>query len=230
MKEGNVTKVVIRGYRDKKVKNDMIDPPFELPINPEEFNFNLKVNHDMSQAQGTWGNDPLFKNIAPEEKTIKFMLDNTGTVEGNKMDGIEVADQVDHFLTVAYKPDPETHEPPKCKISYGEVQFDCKCTKVDVNYVLFRPDGSPLRAKVTATFVAYWESLFRTINEDKRSPDLTHVRTLVEGDTLPLMTFRIYGDNQYYLQVAKANGLTSFRNLPVGQEVIFPAIDKEIKS
>uniref|UniRef100_A0AAU6WLI4 LysM domain-containing protein n=1 Tax=Chryseobacterium endophyticum TaxID=1854762 RepID=A0AAU6WLI4_9FLAO len=60
----------------------------------------------------------------------------------------------------------------------------------------------------------------------KNSPDLTHKRTIQDGDTLPLMTERIYGDSKYYLEVAKVNNLINFRQLVPGEELYFPPIEK----
>jgi nucleoid-associated protein YgaU len=57
---------------------------------------------------------------------------------------------------------------------------------------------------------------------------LTHARTVEIGDRLPLMTHQIYDDQSYYLKVAKANGLTSFRKLTVGKDINFPPIGEPI--
>jgi nucleoid-associated protein YgaU len=46
------------------------------------------------------------------------------------------------------------------------------------------------------------------------------------GDTLPLMTEEIYGDDKYYLEVARINNITSFRQLQPGTEIFFPPIEK----
>ena len=66
----------------------------------------------------------------------------------------------------------------------------------------------------------------RAAREKKSSPDLTHERVVKEGDNLPLMTYRIYGDPKYYLEVARVNGLTNFRKLTPGQKIVFPPIEK----
>lgn len=91
---------------------------------------------------------------------------------------------------------------------------------------MFSPQGLPLRAVLKTTFKEYTEDTKRNALENKSSPDLTHVRTVKEGDTLPLMTQRIYGDAKYYLEIAKINGLTNFRKLEPGSELVFPPIEK----
>ena len=46
-----------------------------------------------------------------------------------------------------------------------------------------------------------------------QSPDLTHVRMVKAGDTLPGFCEQIYGDPRLYLKVAAANGLDPRRAL-----------------
>jgi nucleoid-associated protein YgaU len=58
------------------------------------------------------------------------------------------------------------------------------------------------------------------------SPDLTHIRLVKAGDTLPEMCFNIYGDPRYYLDVARQNRLDNFRKLEPGTRIFFPPIEK----
>lgn len=97
---------------------------------------------------------------------------------------------------------------------------------MDITFKLFKPDGTPLRATAKAKFKGFVEDNLRIAQENNSSPDLTHVRIVKEGDTLPLMTHRIYGDSKYYLEVAKANQISNFRKLKVGQQIFFPPIEK----
>ena len=113
----------------------------------------------------------------------------------------------------------------KYKVEYTEAQGQ-GTSATQPKFVLFSPEGVPLRAVVTASFKGVVEDSLRVARENNNSPDLTHVRIVKEGDTLPLMTFKIYGDSKYYLQVAAANNLTNFRRLQPGQQIIFPPIEK----
>ena len=91
---------------------------------------------------------------------------------------------------------------------------------------MFNNDGTPLRAIGKATFAGAVSKELAARTVKTSSPDLTHKRIVQDGDTLPLMTERIYGDSKYYLEVAKVNGLVNFRQLKPGSEVYFPPIDK----
>ena len=97
---------------------------------------------------------------------------------------------------------------------------------MNVEFKLFNPDGTPIRAVAKAKFQEFVEDDLRVAKENNQSPDLTHLRTVKAGDTLPLMSFRIYGDSKYYLEVAKANNIHNFRSLITGQQLFFPPIIK----
>jgi nucleoid-associated protein YgaU len=62
--------------------------------------------------------------------------------------------------------------------------------------------------------------------ENKSSPDLTHVRVVKAGDTLPLLTKAIYGSSRDYLRVAEHNGLDNFRDLTPGRRLVFPPLEQ----
>jgi nucleoid-associated protein YgaU len=95
----------------------------------------------------------------------------------------------------------------------------------EVTYVMFEPDGHPLRAKVKATFSENIEDTLRVAEERKSSPDLTHVHTVKAGEHLSLLAHRYYGDPSRYFQVAQYNGLTNYRRLVPGQRLEFPPIN-----
>ena len=138
-----------------------------------------------------------------------------------------MADEIEHFLVVTGKNDGDIHRPHYLKISWGSLISKCVLKTAEITYDLFRPDGKPLRAKVNATFAENIDDALRVAEEANNSPDLTHMRIVKDGDTLPLMTYRIYGDSKYYLEIARANNLTNFRKLNVGQAIFFPPINQK---
>ena len=105
--------------------------------------------------------------------------------------------------------------------------FKGALTEMNIEFKLFKPDGTPIRAVAKAKFTGFVEDDLRAAKENNKSPDLTHLRTVKEGDTLPLMSFRIYGDSKYYLEVAKVNNIINFRKLKTGQEIFFPPLQKQ---
>lgn len=224
----NVNKVVIMPYKDKTYnQQDTAQGLFALPVNPETYTQNYKVEYDLRRGQGQQGTDPKFKSTVPEELKLEFTFDGTGAIEGyHNPDNLSVAEQIEKFKTTVYKMNGDIHRPRFLKIFWGKLKFPCILTSLDINFVLFDPEGMPLRAKISANFVNYIAQEERVAREDKSSPDLTHLRKVEAGNRLDLMTYNIYGDSRYVLQIAKANGLTSFRNIKAGQDIRFPPFDK----
>ncbi|MEL7148543.1 MAG: hypothetical protein AAFO69_19370 [Bacteroidota bacterium] len=231
MRDGQLSKVTIVAYANKELTQKRPDPNglFVLPINPETYNRSFKMEQEKTSGQGNQGNDPKYIRTVPEELKLDFFFDGTGTVEGyfnNKdLENAPVSAQIERFLNVVYYMGGEEHRPPYLKLNWGEFVFPCVLTNLDINYTLFHANGEPLRAKLSASFLNYIEQEKRVAKEDKRSPDLTHVKRIQE-DSLPLMTYEIYGDTKYYLHIAKANDLTSFRNIKPSSELVFPPLNK----
>ena len=233
MSDGQLTKLEFKAFTDKKLNRPASPASFVVPVNPESFGRNLKVKYEEKAAQGSQGTDPKYKGTEPEEIKFEFTLDGTKTIEGYEasLKHKPVAQQLEDLLRTVYYMNGTTHRPHYLRVIWGEhFTFDCVATSLDVNYTLFDPNGAPLRAKVSVSLKEFIEQNKRARQEDKQSPDLTHVRALNAGDSLQLMAYRLYGSKQLYLQAARANGLTSFRNLPAGQELVFPPIDKTANS
>jgi len=222
MGNANVTKIVIRPFLNQK-QDQRAGEDFTIPVNPESYSQAYKIELKEKPAGGNQGSAPEYKFTSPEELKLDFTLDNTGTIEGNVYDGTPVPKQVEKLLATVYKMQGEAHRPSILKIQWGSFfTFDCVLSSLDINYVLFRPNGEPLRAKVSASFKQYTEPQIRTRQENKKSPDLTRVIKVADGDTLPNLAYKSYGTPKYYPQVAYANKLMSIRTLRTGDDLVFP--------
>lgn len=232
---GELAKVTIEVYKDEQFQNHQ--GTFELPINPEQFSQQFKIVHNKQQAQGSQHNDPPYAFTRPQELKLDFILDGSGVIPDKQNPGKfhrDVIGQLQQFFRLTYTINSDTHKPNFLRLLWGDFSFgygkesgfNCILSDLQVNYTLFASNGTPLRAKLSATFTSYTEQTLRLLEENKHSPDVTHVRKVIAGDTLPLMTYRIYDDPSYYLQVAKVNELVSFRRLPPNTDLQFPPLEK----
>lgn len=228
---GELTKVEIRAFKDKAYAQEI--GRFVLPINPEQFSQTFKIEHNEEQPQGSQGNNPEFTFTPPEDLKLDFTFDATGVVPIKGEAGQfhrDVTQKVQDLLQLIYVMNPDTHKPNFLRLLWGDFSFgnssgfNCLLKDLQINYTLFSPEGKPLRAKLSATFMRYVEPELRVREEGKNSPDVTHLRKVKAGDTLPLMTYDIYRDPTYYLQVAKVNGLVNFRRLKNNQDLQFPPL------
>jgi hypothetical protein len=219
-------KMLIVAFNDSTFTTPALIPPFKAHVNPESYTQSVFVNFSDMQASGTSGAASKHSHTEPEVLQFEFLLDRTGAL-GNLATGpIGVIPDIIHFKQLTLDFEGEIHRPRYLKLIWGTLLFDCQLQSLDIEHKMFSPQGLPLRAVLKASFKEYIEETKRTIKENKSSPDLTHVRTVKEGDTLPLMSQRIYGDSRYYLEIARINGITNFRKLEPGSELVFPPIEK----
>lgn len=230
---GKLEKLLIYSFTDRQFQVKGVEqtnkPAFVAPINPESFSKNYKIEHDVQRPHGTGSAEVKFKSTAPEELKLDFILDGTGTMEGywEEYKSKPVNEQLKIFMDCAYNYQGDIHRPNFLLIIWGsEIRFRCVLANLEVNFTLFKPDGTPLRARLSATFLDYQSREQRMAEDNPSSPDLTHHRVIKQGDRLDLMTYGIYNDPKYFLQVAKANGLTSIRRLQPGNDIYFPPFNK----
>jgi nucleoid-associated protein YgaU len=141
--------------------------------------------------------------------------------------GKSVAERVTNFLQLTYGLNSDIHEPNYLVVQWAGLfePFNCRLSSVDIHYTNIDRDGTPLRASLDIILLA--DELTETIlkTEDKKSPDVSHSRIVRAGDTLPLLAKEIYGSSDYYMWVAKANGLDDIRRLTPGQRLVFPPLE-----
>ena len=227
---GKLEKMLILAYESAKDAEDgglsEAKERFEALINPETYTLEYKVKTSNAQGQGTSGAQPKFEYTMPEELTVDFLFDNTGLIDGKPQpDG--VFDGVNAFRRLLIEYRGKSHEPYHLKLVWGNLIFKGRAGEVGITYKLFNPDGQPIRALVRVKFKGSVEERKRAALEFRQSPDLTHQRTVMPGDTLPFLCFQIYGDPRHYLRVATFNQLDNFRSLPVGRSILFPPLPPE---
>ena len=235
---GELIKLQIKAYSDEQFSEEIAEGEFKTMLNPEKYSFKYKIEQNEEQAAGTSSSSPRFNKIPPEDLELEFIFDRTGVItdygspdteSDNKVykdEGSGIIDDVETFKRVVYNYNGNEHRPNYLIISWGTLLFKGTLAEMDLTFKLFKPDGMPLRATARAKFKGFVEDNLRVAMENNSSPDLTHIRIVKDGDTLPLMAYRIYGDSRYYLEVARANNITNFRKLKVGQKIYFPPIEK----
>lgn len=196
-------------------------PPFVVMFNPETLNEDYGVSYTCEVPPGRGGGYMRFNVVQPQQFSFDFLMDGTGA-SGDKR---EVTAEIELFK-LAVQLDGKFHRPPFLLLVYGTFIRTVVLVSMKVKYTMFRKNGTPLRATVSCTFKEHTETIFDLLNINFQSPDLTRKHILKEGDSLPLLCNAIYESPRFYIEAAKANGLTNFRRLKPGRELIFPPIEK----
>lgn len=225
---GKLEKMLILGFADSKKaetggKTDAVGF-VEVLINPETYAHEYKLKYaESGQGQGTSGKELKYEKTEPEEMTFEFLFDNTGIIDGKPR--ASIADELAAFKALLIEFKGDAHQPNIIKLVWGDNPvFKGRVLELSITYKLFTPNGQPIRAVAKVKLKGTVEEEKRARKEDRRSPDLTHIRLVKAGDTLPLLCHRIYGDSRYYLQVAVANNLGNFRRLVPGMQLVFPPL------
>jgi nucleoid-associated protein YgaU len=198
--------------------------PFIAMFNPDSFTIHEEIKWNSKSAIAKQGANPKYIKVDPRTFTIEFMLDGTGVnTNGVK---IPVTAQVALFRTVTTNVRGNIHRPPYLMVQYGTFINTCILVSSNVTYTMFDMFGLPIRAKISATFTERIIAGLSDVLGMLSSPDLTHRVQVKSGDLLPLLTYKTYNNQNYYLQVAKVNKLKNFRKLTAGTTLVFPPLSK----
>ena len=199
---------------------------FEVMLNPSNYSHSYSIGYSKKEALGQLGSDAKFSGIKPETVNFNMVIDGTGVVN-LPMPGIgspDVKTQIKQLTDIVYKYDGNNHEPNHVRLLWGSLIFCGRLNSMSVDYTLFKPSGEPLRAKVTLAFTGFMSKEEEALRANRSSPDLSHLIEVKAGDTLPLLCYRVYKDCNYYLEVARINNITNFRELTPGSKLHFPPL------
>jgi hypothetical protein len=215
---GKITLLPVKKYSPIPIPSGT---PFVAMFNPDQWSEADKFVYNDSQENGTKPAIQRFNSVRSQNLSFELLIDGTGASGDVK----EVTKEIyDLRKTVGFNGD--IHRPNKLFIIWGYFIFKGVITDLDIQYTLFRPNGTPLRAKVKLSFKEDTDTVERQLDLNLKSADLTHHRLVKEGDRLDNLTNSIYNSPRYVTEVAKANNLTTFRKIPVGKEFVFPPIEK----
>lgn len=217
-------KVIIRSYTDKnyteQYKGDIC-----LQINPSELKFEKGIKYRKDMQLGALGGTAVFDSYNEQTFAFETALDATGVLPEDE-DVANVQDLIDELEDHLYLYNSEGHRPPYVMIVWGEVIFRGQLSKMETQFTMFGANGLPLRAKVSLAFFGFMPDAEERKRAGKSSPDMSHIVVLQAGETIASVCQRIYGDSLLVDEVAKLNGLSGFRKVAAGTELLFPHLKK----
>lgn len=223
-------KLEIVAYKDKEF-SQKTGSSFEMMVNPASYNETKAIDYDRGKCPHGKG-APAFNSYKGGNIKIEFILDNTGsfvnwmsyqaTAKKEPLAGI-----IKNLEKTVYSLLGEKHEPPFLRIAWGDLNFEGRLQEMTSDYQLFNSEGAPLRVKITLNILKYVSPVKQELMDNRNSPDLSHLVTIKDGDTLPALCRRIYENEIYCTEVARINGLTGFRHLEPGMRLLFPPLSNE---
>lgn len=220
-------KLQILAFADRERSRPM--GAFAAMFNPDSLKLEYTIDYAQFNSPGSGGQQANFVHGKHAVSPIKLILDGTGYAPAaSAQSGAEsVAAKVERFLDLCVRVNGTSHEPNFLRLQWGMgvlQSFDCRLGSLSIGYTLFARNGAPLRAELDIEFVEDKPNKRRAQEENRSSPDVSHVRLVKSGDTLPALCAEIYGSEAHYLVVARANEIDNVRRLTPGQTLIFPPL------
>jgi hypothetical protein len=249
--KGKLEKLTLRAFKPSSSAKEPAQPSdapedtYTVQVNPSSYTLNRLLTYSYQRGQGFSKGEAVYSDSPPVNLQFEFLFDGTGVVPKpselgdiplvgaiasalSKDKPFVVMDEIKKFDKLVYDYSGKMHRPRQLLLVWGSLVFPCVLTSLNYRFTLFKQDGTPLRAVAACTFCESVPHAERVRRENASSPDLTHLRDVREGDTLPLLAHEIYGNAQLYLEVARANKLVSFRRLRPASRLSFPPLDKQV--
>lgn len=217
--------MIITAYTDGNFNTES-KPALELPINPAKLKLGKGIRYAEDKQLGSLNGSNAYVRYQPETLSFECLLDMTNAMEDDdeKKPVHSVVDEIEARL---YDYNTEGHRPSFVKVEYGDILFFGQLKTLETEYTLFDPEGIPLRAELKVTLTGYCSQKEEKKHFSKRSPDVSRLVTLKEGQTLAALCDEIYGDPLLVGEVARFNNFDSYRNIPAGTTLLMPRLKKE---
>jgi hypothetical protein len=196
---------------------------FATEVPPEKFTYKKPIKFN-NQGRANTGTDPVqFQGYAPKEMTFEFIFDQTGFNAQHVEDVPSILKKIDD---VTYKYYGSIHKPKFLTVNWGRFGMVCHLKNKDIEYQMFDQAGNPIRAKVMLHFIEHVNPKTGARSSNNSSPDMSHLKVVRMGDSITQLCDQVYDAPQYYVEIAKLNKITNFRQMLVGEQLLFPPIEK----
>jgi hypothetical protein len=190
----------------------------EVPVlfNPEDYTLAKDVNYAQAAVPGR--RSPILQFVHGNLQTLdmELLLD---TYESGG-DVRELTGRIAALMDIQ----PATHAPPVLLFAWGSLVFRCVLARVSQRFIMFQPDGVPVRARLEVTFDEYDPVDLEAQEIKRETADHASVHVAGEGETLSSIAAGAYGDPALWRPIAIRNGLDDPRALAAGDRLELPPL------
>jgi nucleoid-associated protein YgaU len=192
------------------------DPIIPLCFNPTEYQVSKANTFAEIPIPGLEA--PLIQYVRgdSEKLSLEALVDTSDTLDDVR---VRFVNRLRGLMSI----DPKEHAPPLVAFVWDQRVFTGVLENLGVTYVLFSPEGIPLRAKLT---MSLREDTSASALTPLQSPNVEKSFMVRRGDTLPSISQAVYRSPAYWRQLATANGIVDPRRLPPGQILTVPKLSQ----
>jgi hypothetical protein len=201
----------------------------ECLFNPKDYTVTKTNNWKAEAKQGSTAAKPSYTGGNPWEMTLQLLFDSTllkpkMTVKQITQTLFDAMDATcgEGAGTGGKK---NTKRPPTVTFEYGWFAFVAVVKNLSVQYTLFQPDGEPIRADVKLALMQYEIERPKGQNPTTQGEGGLGAHVVRDGDSLPSIAHRAYGDPTQWRAIAVANGIDNPLRLRSGATLSVPRLD-----
>jgi len=197
----------------------------ECMFNPTEYRLTQTLNVTRNRTPSTAGGTPEFGGTNAMTLTTQLFFDDFASAKG------DVTPRITTLLGWT-KPTPSSlgdgrPAPPLVSFKWGGNpqldDFRGYLKQVQINYTIFRKDGTPVQAKVDITIEGEAEQ-FGSQNPTSHAANSRRTHAVVEGETLQSVAYGELGRPAYWRAIAELNGIDDPFRLKAGTELLIPSV------
>jgi len=206
-----------RAYLEILVPSNDPDPVIPLKFNPTEYQIQKSNNFSEIPIPGLESPPLQFVRGGCEKLVAELLADTSDTHE-------DVREKYTTRLRNLMRINPDLHAPPIVRLIWDDQVFKGVIDSLNITFVLFTPDGVPLRAKLNMTLKEYRPVEIQVKEIPTNSPDVDKVHTLVRGETLADVSWKAYADPRLWREIARNNGIADPRHVEPGRTLSIPRL------
>lgn len=199
----------------------------EVLFNPKEYSVDRDTEYAEVAIPGLEAPVLQYVRGGGDRMSFELFLDVTDNMlDGKVVTGQSVRELFIRPLERLMQQNEDLHAPPPVAILWGKevVMASAVAKSLSVKYTLFDSNGLPVRATANLTMREHRSASAQLAESRQHSPDLTNVAVVRQGDTLPAIAFRAYGEAGLWRAIAVANERSNPLDLVPGEQLLVPKI------
>jgi nucleoid-associated protein YgaU len=193
-----------------------------VQFNPEDYTVNREVQYAQIGVPGL--SAPVVQFVHGNAQTLEMELFVDTLEKSSQAEAGSDVRELVKKITSLMDIEPTVHAPPPVLFTWGSLSFSCVLQRASQKFIMFKPDGTPVRAKVQVTFSEFCNVELEAKEVKRQTADYSKLHTVCAGDSLALIAWREYGYPTAWRPIALRNGIDDPRRLRTGDVLVLPRL------
>ncbi len=209
------------------ITNTVTGERVTVMFNPEDYSLSRENTFAQVAVPGLAAPIIQFSHGNQQSLEMELLLDTYETHrEGSRQVAGAGEDVRKHVrkITDLMNIEATTHAPPVLLFAWGSLVFTCVLSRATQKFILFLPDGTPVRARVQVTFSQYNNAGLEAKEVKRETADYSKLYIVRPGERLFAIAAAVYGEARLWRAIALHNGVADPRALEPGQRLLIPRL------